>query len=100
MEWIMELVMNYLNDEKIVVIVQNDRKLLLNFFSNALSFTARIRLPTQTGMMILPPLSLPYGGHITYVNPAKYNHSRSSSARHRSLSKQNNEQIPITTTIA
>jgi hypothetical protein len=32
MEWIMELVMNYLNDEKIVVIVQNDRKLLLNFF--------------------------------------------------------------------
>jgi hypothetical protein len=51
-------------------------------------------------MMILPPLSLPYGGHITYVNPAKYNHSRSSSARHRSLSKQNNEQIPITTTTA
>jgi hypothetical protein len=50
--------------------------------------------------MLLPPLSLPYGGQITYVNPAKVNYSRSLAAKRRSLSKQNNEKIQITTTTA
>lgn len=47
-------------------------------------------------MMILPPLALPYGGQIGYVSPTKYSHSRSSSARHRSLSKHTTEQTTTT----
>ena len=51
-------------------------------------------------MMILPPLSLPFGGEITCVHPTKKHDSRtSSSAKRRSLSKQNNnEQIQTSTT--
>ena len=29
------------------------------------------QIPTQTGMMILPPLSLPFGGQVTYINSAR-----------------------------
>jgi len=50
--------------------------------------------------MVLPPLSLPYGGQITYVNPAKVNYSRSLSAKRQSLSKRNDEKIQITTNTA
>ncbi|CAF2387666.1 unnamed protein product [Rotaria sp. Silwood2] len=60
--------------------------------------SAKRSLPTQNGMMILPPLSLPFGGQITYVNPAKSDHSRSSlSSKRRSASRHSNEQIQTTT---
>lgn len=61
------------------------------------TFTARIRSSTRSGMMILPPLSLPYGGQIGYVHPTtRHSHSRTSSTKHRSLSKHNNEQSTTT----
>jgi hypothetical protein len=70
--------------------------MLLFFFY----FTAPIRLPTQTGLIMLPPLSLPYGGQITYVNPVKNERSRSSSfsTKRRFSSKRNTERIPMMTT--
>jgi hypothetical protein len=47
--------------------------------------------------MILPPLSLPFGGQIAYVNPNKVDHSRtSSSIKRRSSSRSNHEQIQTT----
>jgi hypothetical protein len=92
--------------------VPNDRKLFF-YFSNAsnISLTPCTkslfrRHPTQNGMMILPPLALPYGGQITYVNPTKIDRvmkekSRSSStSKHRSSSRQNHEQIQTATATA
>jgi hypothetical protein len=65
-------------------------------------FSVHIRSSTQHGMMMLPPLSLPYGGQIAYVNSAKSAHSRSSSAtsKRRSSSRLNNDHIQTITTSA
>lgn len=63
-------------------------------------FTARIRLTTQNGIIMLPPLLLPYGGEISYVSPTKKDHSRTSSFsfKRRPSSKKHKKETPITTT--
>jgi hypothetical protein len=48
------------------------------------------KINTQTGMIIIPPHSLPFGGQITRINTT--NVERSPSFKHRSLSKDNNNQ--------
>ncbi|CAF1064509.1 unnamed protein product [Rotaria sordida] len=58
--------------------------------------SAKRSLPTQNGMMILPPLSLPFGGQITYVNPAKSDRSRSSVSSKRRSSSKHNDSIDRT----
>ncbi|CAF0753759.1 unnamed protein product [Rotaria sp. Silwood1] len=55
--------------------------------------TRRAKTMTQSGIMIVPPISLPYGGHITHINTAELERTlqeRSRSSKHRSLSRHNN----------
>ena len=55
-----------------------------------------IRYTTQTGLITLPPLSLPYGGQITYVSPAKHDHSRA--IKRRFSAKRTSQRAPMITT--
>ncbi|CAF4286480.1 unnamed protein product, partial [Adineta steineri] len=66
------------------------------------SQSAKGSASTQNGLMILPPLSLPYGGQITYVNSGKVPSSRSTSSKtkHKSSLKHTGEQKQTTTTNA
>ncbi|CAF3803025.1 unnamed protein product [Rotaria sordida] len=60
----------------------------------ARSFSSRrAKNVTQRGMMIVPPMSLPFGGQITHINTAEFERAlqeRSRSSKHRSLSRHNN----------
>ncbi|CAF3864693.1 unnamed protein product [Adineta steineri] len=66
------------------------------------SQSAKRSASTQNGLMILPPLSLPYGGQITYVNSGKVPSSRSASSKtkHKSSLKHTGEQKQTTSTNA
>ena len=85
--------------------MQKDRKYFVVIFysSNAFLllklipfyFTAHIRQPTQNGMIILPPPSLPFGGQITHINPTKVD--RSVSSKRRSTARHSNRQSQTTT---
>lgn len=51
-------------------------------------------------MMIIPPPSLPFGGQITYINPAKSDRTRSSASSKRGSSARNSSEQNQTTTVA
>ncbi len=53
------------------------------------------KIVSQTGLMTIPPLSLPFGGQITRINTDQLERSaqeRSRLSKHRSLSKHNNQE--------
>ncbi|CAF2907936.1 unnamed protein product [Rotaria sp. Silwood2] len=55
----------------------------------------RAKTITHSGIMIVPPISLPYGGQITHINTAEFERAlqeRSRSSKHRSVSQHNNNQ--------
>ncbi|CAF4501710.1 unnamed protein product [Rotaria socialis] len=58
--------------------------------------SAKRSLPTQNGMILLPPPTLPFGGQITHINPTKVDRSRSSvssaSSKRRSTARHSNQQ--------